>query len=190
MEELSNIDLGILAHEAFHAFKANFIELKERYKPQKRWMNLRSKILYRNIPQLKRAVVLEEAYAVLIGSIIIQHRSLSKLLARHQNSDEEKCLGTVDLAMLFWENDWKAPIKGYYYRDSVQEYWADRAKGFWNFLHSGHWDISDEPLFVDQSLTPMDRRWISETIFEGTLTSSFENTFQNELESMPCSPTN
>lgn len=176
-DEMSRIDLGTLAHESWHAYFANFISQRPEYKSIYNEFKLRARSLYWDLPAEKAYQALEEAYAVFIGNTITQVRWVDWSVHHYENQDEVDCDKARSFLQRMWENNWHAEVFGYYYRDSVSEYWEDQMKSAWAWL-SG--DDSARPpreglIFVEKSLGESDRQWISSRLFGGLLKQSFQD---------------
>jgi hypothetical protein len=187
-KNLSPIDFGILAHEGFHAFKANLLDAKPEYASSKEWLEIRSRIIFDGLPEGKGAVALEEAYASFIGSMVTSKVQLSKMILR---PTEKNCIDRVSFLQRMWAADWNAEVKGYYYRDGIGEYWVDQGKALWVLASEGRKAYaellnSDGAIFVDQSLPKLDKDWIAENIFEGKIRVEFKDTFKDELKEVGC----
>lgn len=186
------VDLGVLAHESFHAFKANFIESDPKYARLKDWMANRSRNLYLGIPSVsKRAVAMEEAYAVFIGWSMTTRSSLSKILVQAKREGAD-CATSIDLAKRLWAVHWKSDVDGYYYNDGIIEYWTSKAEALRILVTKGKkayrdYVDQDETIFINDKLQPLDKKWISENIFNGSMKESFEETFAKSLQELNCS---
>ncbi len=188
MEALSSGDFGTLGHEAFHAFKANYIEISNSLSHMKRFMERRAQNLYRSIPEGKRAVTLEEAYASFIGWVLQGHVSTAQMI-RKQNP--ETCVEGIERLKRIWSVTWNSKVTGYWYRDSVPEYWMDQFKGIKILLTEGSksyrdWNNRDGAIMVEEDLGSLDRRWISFNILAGKISEDFDRSFAEELKALNC----
>ncbi|MDB5038533.1 MAG: hypothetical protein JWQ35_2061, partial [Bacteriovoracaceae bacterium] len=120
LEGLDPEDFGTIAHESFHAFKANFIDQDPRFGAMKIWMKRRAEIVYGDLSESKRETALEEAYAVFIGDVISTRLNVQRILDRRP---EMKCSIKQRMAESFWNIEWSSSVNGYYYRDGLGEYW-------------------------------------------------------------------
>lgn len=186
--EALGYDLGTLAHESFHAYKANHIEIDERLSGLKYFLSRRATNLYRSIPEGKRAVTLEEAYASFVGWIVQSHQSMLSTFNRITPENCERMLaGSEDI----WNRSWNATITGYWYKDSVLEFWGEQLNGLGVLISEGtkayqDWRDQEKVHMVEEDLQSLDRRWVAYNLFEGTITSDFKETFKKELEAIDC----
>jgi len=188
LEKLSDSDLGTLFHEAFHAYKANFIEVSENLEVQKNFLARRAQNLYRSIPESKRAVALEEAYASFVGWAVQAHSAMAKAIKR---IDLESCQLKLEKSSEMWKVTWNSHVAGYWYRDSVVEYWSEKLKGAKILLTEGYdayrdFVGQDGAHFVEEDLQPLDRRWIATHLLGGRAQESFENSFAQEIAALGC----
>lgn len=186
--QLSAIDAGIVFHEAFHAYKANFIDKRSELSALKGWLESRAKELFPDLPKNKRETALEEAYASFIGNMVTAKLNLAPILLKTKAQDCERRIVLVDR---LWNARWSDEIKGYYYRDGVGEYWAIRAKAMWILTTQGRrayleYMDSQREIFTEASLTETDRAWISMNILESRLTSDFRTSLSKEIQSSAC----
>jgi len=186
--ELGSVNFGTLAHESFHAYKANFIDAEPRFEGLKSFMARRAENLYRSIPESKRAVTLEEAYAVFIGWVLQAHDGTLQGFRRLNDENCERQLARMENV---WSIIWNSQVNGYWYRDSVPEYWADKLRGIGILIGQG-WDAYHEfenregAIAVEENLGELDRRWVSYNVFEGTISPSFQHTFKDEIAKLSC----
>lgn len=174
-DQLSPINLGILAHESFHAYIHNFIFYEREWKPEKDWMTSRAVVLFHELPRSKALVAMEEAYASFIGNVVTAARTIQKALERNSQAS---CLQSYLLFKSIWERTWNDPVRGYYDRDGLVEYYSDRMKWIVHRVSGSEEEIRlGEPIFTERSITDVDRNWISRTLFEGKFLSSFDKSF-------------
>ena len=190
--ELSDTDFGTVAHEAYHAYLANFIRVLPEFSAHKRFLERRAQNLYLEIPSKKRETALEEAYASFIGWLLQSHAHIDKVLRRPvEGESRQRCEGRLNLLKAIWGRSWDAEINGYWYRDGVVEYWMEQAKGVGILVTDGMdaWKRfleSDGANMVDADLQNLDRQWISQNLFEGKLSASFDSSFSQALEGFSC----
>ena len=185
LEKMEPIDLGTLAHESFHAFKANLIEVRPEYLKLKLWMKRRARIVFGNLSQAKAETALEEAYAVFIDNAISARMNGGRMLKK---LTPEKCARHLKRAEEFWEGSWRAEVSGYYYRDGIGEYWADRFSTLMATL-SGRGapnNGGDRAIFTDASISELDKEWIAKNILEGKVAPSFAQTFAGDQQLLLC----
>jgi hypothetical protein len=180
---ISLSDFGTLAHESFHAYKANFIDRDESLKPLKLWMKRRAYVLYGELSANKRETALEEAYAVFIDNAITARISAVNSMKR---ATPENCERYYQTAQHIWKIGWGASVVGYFYRDSVSEYWADKFRGFFRRLSGGDVEGEDRAIEVSESLTAIDKAWIAENLLERKVSPSFARTFEIEGDLFVC----
>ncbi len=185
--KLGPIELGTLAHESFHAYLHNHMRRNPNLAHQMSWMNRRSEDLYRDeVRGVKAKIALEEAYASFVGMLVTSHWTLSRIL-RLQGVEEEKCESAKALAEKLWERSWTENVLGYYSRDGIGEYWADRLKELWASLRGTDSGIPvDGTYFVETPLTETDKNWIGRQLFEGRVSRAFHVSFAHELSNLPC----
>jgi hypothetical protein len=180
VQALNSGDFATLLHEAFHAFKENFIDDEKRYVSMKRWMELRADNLLHKLPRNKRDVALEEAYSVFVGNLAMSYHSIEYILNKY--GKEDGCYKRLGLAKELWEKSWNQKITGYYYRDSIGEYWADKARALKILATQGReayqkYINRDRAIYIDQSITRVDKKWISKFVFQNRFVKSFEDSF-------------
>lgn len=182
LENLSEEDLGTIAHEAFHAFKANIMDVDPRFKAEKIWFKSRAHILFSDLKASKRETALEEAYAVFIGSLVTSRAVVERLL---KSKDPNKYCKRLEIAERLWNNTWKDSINGYYYRDGIGEYWADTFSNLWKKL-SGNNPTSEEgakdhTILTERTLQDLDKKWIAGFLLKSHFVSSFEESMGSEV---------
>lgn len=187
-DKLSPIEFGTLAHESFHAFKANYIDVESRFEPLKKFVERRAQNLYRSVPEHKRAVTLEEAYASFIGWVLQAHEGTMRGFARLKPENCEHSLAGMER---IWNGSWNSQVNGYWYRDSVGEYWADQFRGIGILIGEGMGAYKkflneENSVPVEEDLQDLDRRWVAYNVFEGTISPSFKDTFKEELAKAQC----
>ncbi len=188
LKALGASDFGTLGHEAFHAYKANFIEVQPQFVNQKNFLRRRAMNLYQSIPEAKREVTLEEAYASWIGWMLQSHISTISMIER---LNSENCDEAPERLKSLWQVSWNASVQGYWYKDSMGEYWIEQFKAIKTLVTEGvdayrRAKNSDGANFVDENLQPLDRRWIAQNLFRGRLKENFEETFKSELSKSVC----
>ena len=190
--QMNEVNFGTVAHEAYHAFFANFINVLPELESQKKFLARRAQNLYQDIPSKKRATTLEEAYASFVGWVFQSHAHIERTLNRpFENDNRQKCEARRALLEAIWKKSWGAEINGYWYRDGVGEYWAEQFKGLGILMSDGfdawkRFREGDGAHMVETDLQPLDRRWISQHLFEGRLSESFEDSFAKTLEGFSC----
>lgn len=187
-DELSHIQLGTLAHESFHSFVQNYIKTSDEYSFHKEWMSSRSRVLHgEELSKHKAYVALEEGYALFIGSLITQRRNIEKMIKRRQERiGEGHCEDSIDLADQFWFRVWEDDVFGYYYEDGVGEYWINTGKSIWNSISGSDLEVKDGPIFVDRSITEVDKDWIADYLFEGRMPRDVLEAFSDSLREANC----
>jgi len=189
-DQLNAIDLGTLAHESWHAYHHNFIDRDDRLSDQEKWLHRRAPDLYWRISRHKADAALDEAYALFIGSAVTTHRWIKWSFKRFKDGRDQNstCEKLVKLAKGLWERNWDLKVEGYYYRDQIWEYWIDHSKEvFGHLIGSDKYDLPpDGAIFTKQSITNVDRDWISENIFEGRWTRDFNSSFSKDLKESGC----
>lgn len=185
---LGSGDFGTLAHEAFHAYKANFVDSNPQFLAQKRFLERRAQNLYLSIPAEKRDVTLEEAYASWIGWMIQSQTSMISMIERLH---EEGCEQSIERLPMMWEMSWNATAQGYWYKDSFGEYWIEQFKAIRTLLTEGmdayrRAKDSDGAHYVEEDLQPLDRQWIAKNFFKNRISEDFRETFKNELRQSVC----
>lgn len=190
--QMSDIDFGTVAHEAYHAYMANFLQVLPEFASHKRFLARRAQNLYQEIPLNKRATTLEEAYASFIGWALQSHVHIVRTLGMSfPDETRQRCEGRRELLEAIWKKSWGAEINGYWYRDGVLEYWGEQMKGLGVLFSDGfeawkrHRD-GDGAHMVETDLQDLDRTWISQHLFEGKLSRSFEETFHEALANFSC----
>ncbi|MBN8553827.1 MAG: hypothetical protein J0L93_00095 [Deltaproteobacteria bacterium] len=186
---ISPNDLDTLIHESFHAYKANFIELKKDFSQLNTWMKNRAHIVYSKYSKEKSEMALEEAYAVFIGSILSTKMKFAKNIL--SSSSSQHCSQRLGYLERLWTSTWNAKTQGYYYRDGIGEYWADTAKGLWVLITEGrkaYADIqnSDGAIYMENELPKLDKEWIAARFLDGKVQVSFKETFKDELKKINC----
>ncbi len=179
---LGPTDLGTIVHESFHAYKANFIDAVPSMKPMKLWMKQRATVVFPHLPAGKRETALEEAYAVFIESTIVAHENVVRTL----NHDAKHCERNRLFAQSIWQQNWKSKVIGYYYRDSVAEYWSDKVKGLLRRIFSDEPAQTENAVYDERGIGPLDKSWIASNILQNRFVASFENTFENEENLLAC----
>lgn len=189
-DKLSPIDLGILAHESWHAYLNNFIKQEPEFQKLKRFFLYRAKNLFWELPESKAETALDEAYATFIGNTMMSIRWLDMMTERSMESEDIDCGKYDKLVEQIWRSNWESDIKGYYYRDSIDEYWTDRAKTFWKWLTGSKKDDRknyDGVFYTEQGLTELDKKWILNNVFESRISKDRRESFQEFYEKMGCS---
>ncbi|HND86536.1 MAG TPA: hypothetical protein PLU50_12035 [Pseudobdellovibrionaceae bacterium] len=188
LKNLGASDFGTLGHEAFHAYKANYIEVDSRFSHLKYFLSRRADNLYRSIPAEKRAVTLEEAYASFIGWVLQGHQSTLQALGR---LNAENCESGLKNMERIWKATWNSKVSGYWYHDSIAEYWSTQASGIGILIGKGwkafqDWRNQEDVQMVDEDLQELDRRWVGYNIFEGTISEDFGRTFEKAIKALNC----
>jgi hypothetical protein len=182
LDNLGPTDLGTIVHESFHAFKANFIDSVPSMKPLKLWMKQRAAVVYPNLPAAKRETALEEAYAVFIESTIVAHENVVRTLRR----ESKHCEANKIFAQDIWRQNWASKVIGYYYRDSIAEYWSDKVTGLMRRIFSDDLGPTESAIYDQRGIGPIDKSWIATNILENRFVASFENTFGDEDNLLAC----
>lgn len=175
-DEMSRINLGTLAHESLHAFFANHLSQRKEYRDLHQEFRLRARTLYWDLPPQKAYQALEEAYAVFIGNTITQVRWADWTIQHYEKQASVDCDQANTFLQRMWSQNWLENIYGYYYRDSIGEYWEDQFQKVWAWLND---DPSLQPpqenlIFVETSIEDYDRQWISSNLFENRLNQNFQ----------------
>lgn len=190
IQDLSKINKGTVAHEAFHAFFANHMNYDKEFQDEKEWFYARAQNLYWKFPASKRLTAYEEAMATFLGTTITAYdESRSQIERARASEDQQTCLRSLKLSQRFWEMHWNENVYGYYYRNSVSEYWTDVAKNLWERAQRKKHRRSGEDHIVfdyDQSLTDVDKNWVAEVLLEGRMTRDFEKTFEEDISMADC----
>lgn len=179
-DRMSSIDLGTLAHESFHAYVHNFIFRESDWRREKEWMKNRAPVVFYEIEKRQAMVAMEEAYASFIGNVVTTARTVEQVVNRNSRAT---CAQNYQMVQNIWSRTWKDPVQGYYYRDSVLEYWADRARWIGQQMTGEKGEVRfGEPIFTENSISEVDKRWISQNIFEGRWTRDFNSSFPEIVE--------
>jgi len=181
-ENLSAIDLGVLAHESFHAFVFHYWKSETEWQNLKDWFGARARVLFYELSSHDAQVALEEAYASFIGNMITSARTLQNILSRY---DGEHCARTHEMLKRLWERSWNQDVRGYYYRDGVVDFWSDRAHWLFKKIkgEKPHADFG-EPIFTERGITKLDRKWISRNLFEDRWNENFDESFPEVAEEL------
>jgi hypothetical protein len=183
---LGPLNLGTLAHESFHSFYTNHLKKEPRYRAQWNWMRSRPAQLYRDLPEAKAIIALEEAYASSLGDLISSRVTIARMLELRA-TEEDRCVSSIELAERLWKITWDQDVMGYYSRDGIGEYWVDRMKELWAGIRGRDSGLPvDGTYFVETPLAEIDRKWISQNLLEGRIQRAYQVTFKKELESLPC----
>ena len=182
VSELSPLQLGVLAHEAFHPFYSNKIKSDPKYKGYKKFMANRADVLYKKHPRKKRDVALEEAYASFLDSLFSGYKTIEKIL--RSESYKADCKSAIELTEKFWKSAWKSTTNGYYYRDSISEYWFDQYKGLRILTTKGRVAYKrylnrDRAVYVKEGIQAIDKKWIVRNILKGKMSPSWQETFSD-----------
>lgn len=187
---MSNIDLGIVFHESLHAYIENVAKADPslRYIPD--WFKMRGENLYTDLPSSKARVALEEAYAVFIGEVITSYRFIESNIDRAYDDlheDLEYCERIVQVHERIWKGTWDREVQGYYYREDIDEYWSDQISYYWDVIRGETPDrVPFEPIFVEESITTADKRWISHVLFESRWSEDTVESLQSLHAELPC----
>lgn len=186
VDEMGPMSLGTLAHESYHAYLQNFVRQHSAFRNQKEWLSRRATALYRELPKGKAETALEEAYASFLDISITSHRTVSRIL-KLRATDEEQCERSIQLGERLWKSTWDQPVYGYYYRESVGEYWTDQAKRIWARVRGVDDGLPvDGAYFVETSLNQVDRNWVAHELFRGRIQNDFDASFEHLLIETPC----
>lgn len=176
-------DFDAIVHESFHAFKQNIVKNNRKYRVVRDWLKDRGQALFVTVPRHKREDALEEAYAQALGALISTKAYVDALLQKTGTGDS--CSRGFEMARSTWKTTWTSKFNGYYNRDSFSEYWSDAFKGLWIRVSEGGDAYrafkADTTVSVEDSITELDRMWISEHLLEGRLSKNFEKTFAAHL---------
>ncbi|PIR23862.1 MAG: hypothetical protein COV44_00690 [Deltaproteobacteria bacterium CG11_big_fil_rev_8_21_14_0_20_45_16] len=186
-EAISSIDLGILAHESWHSYLDNYIMRKSSYARFKKWITSRARNLFWDLPESKQLAALDEAYAIYIGSMVTAYRGIQRDMDRQLKQDSWDCGKIESLADRFWSLAWNEPVYGYYYRDTISEYWEDKFTAVINWISGEKSDQNSEGIYyVKQSITDIDRDWIAENVLKTKFSRDYLETFGSELRQLSC----
>jgi hypothetical protein len=179
---LSPIDLGVLAHESFHAFVFHFWNRHLDWQREKEWFETRARVLFHDLAPHDARVALEEAYATFLGNTITSARTLLNIVDRYEG---EHCGRTHEMLRRLWQKSWEQPTPGYYYRDGIVDFWADRARWLFDRVKGGSSRADfGEPIFTKTTITRLDRKWISNLLFEGRWNENFDQSFPEIAEKL------
>ena len=84
--------------------------------------------------------------------LLVQEGRLQKIFDRSRT--EENCEKKIKLVERLWESTWNQDVSGYYYRDSVGEYWADKMKGLKILITKGRkaykdWEKREKAIYIE-----------------------------------------
>jgi len=186
-ENIGQVDLGILAHESWHSYLDNYVMRKESYSRMKLWFTSRARNLFWDLPESKQLAALDEAYAIYIGSMVAAYRGIQRDMDRQSKQASWDCDKIEALADRFWSIAWSESVYGYYYRDTIPEYWEDKLTAVINWLSGEKSDQNSEGIYyVKQSITDIDRDWIADNIFKTKFPRDYLETFGSELRQLSC----
>lgn len=182
-----------LFHEAFHAYKAHFIDRRQSLRPLKEWFQGRSDTLFSQpgvvvdeaeahypLKRGHKEYALEEAYAVYIGSVAAQLKNITNYLQK--NVDDERCDQRMSTAKRLWGHLRREKPKGYFRRTWFEEFTNGTilsaiAKALLN---------EEDTIYVSIPIVALDKFWIEENILAKKLVwAPFEDVFHEELSNNP-----
>lgn len=178
LEDLSNDDFSSIAHEAFHAYRANFINLDESLSVNKAWLTKRSRDLFLNVRRDRREQVLEEAYAIYLEAVVRKVRELKTNL-REAIGNDKQCRIQMRRAASLWEDLNEEAISSDYRRDSLFDYVVD---GFRLVAGLEIHRVVD----VEKPIELVDKFWVQQEILDGRFLKPFEQVFASELQDLAC----
>lgn len=185
--DLSSEDLGDIAHESFHAFRANLVRYDSRYEDIEIWMRRRAQIVFPSLSLKQGQWALEEAYGVFIGTMVAARLQIEKMLKKNS----ENCQATEKLTQQYWRIQWNSKISGYVRNTGFLDYWSHVFEGGWLLLNEGNqayhaFKNRDPDHYQDDVILPeRDKNWIALRLLEGIF-PSFQKTFQNEPAFLAC----
>ncbi len=184
IENLDEEDVGTIAHEAFHAFKANIMGTDPKFKAEKLWFKQRAHKVFSNLKASKRETALEEAYAVFLGSVVTARLQSERIIA---HAPKERFCKKLNVVENLWRVNWNSKVQGYYYRDGLGEYWADKIHNLFSWLAFSRPvnSSADGAIDAEQSIDQNDKDWISTKLLEKKMVYSFYETMGLDSNSCP-----